>query len=101
MALTREEAARILDPATRREALLPYALDGAYRLKLIREAGRMGAEALRAKTRIGTWVADKYEYCRCSECGWEWDEPEMVTPYCPSCGARMEEVLKDGNAEKE
>ena len=24
-------------------------------------------------------------------CGWEWDEPESVSPYCPHCGAKMGE----------
>ena len=45
--ITKDEAARILDPETSREALLPYAFDGAYRLALIRQADRMGADALR------------------------------------------------------
>lgn len=45
--ITKDEAARILDPETSREALLPYAFDGAYRLALIRQAARMGADALR------------------------------------------------------
>lgn len=39
----------------------------------------------------GEWIEDDYGYNRCSSCGWEWDEPESVTPYCPHCGAKMEE----------
>nr|DAQ52723.1 MAG TPA: hypothetical protein [Caudoviricetes sp.] len=39
----------------------------------------------------GEWIEDDYGYNRCSACGWEWDEPESVTPYCPHCGAKMEE----------
>lgn len=37
------------------------------------------------------WIADDYGYNRCSECGYEQDSPECVTPYCPHCGAHMEE----------
>ena len=39
----------------------------------------------------GEWIEDDYGYNRCSACGWEWDEPESVSPYCPHCGAKMEE----------
>lgn len=91
MDMTKAEAARILDPATSREALLPYAYDGPRRLEVVNEACRIAAEALRAEQETGEWIEDEYGYHRCSECGWEWDTPEMVTPYCPGCGARMEE----------
>ncbi len=36
------------------------------------------------------WIPDDYEYNHCSGCGYEQDEPEYVTPYCPNCGAKME-----------
>ena len=39
----------------------------------------------------GVWNEDDYGYNHCSACGWEWDEPESVTPYCPHCGAKMGE----------
>ena len=51
--MTKEEAARILDPATSAEALRPYALDCVMRLAVVEEACRMGAEALRASGWIG------------------------------------------------
>lgn len=38
----------------------------------------------------GEWIADDYECNHCSECGYEHDVPEYVTPYCPGCGAKME-----------
>lgn len=38
----------------------------------------------------GEWIEDDYGYNHCSACGWEQDEPEYVTPYCPHCGANME-----------
>ena len=38
----------------------------------------------------GHWIDDSYGFYHCSECGWEWDYPEMVTPYCPHCRARMD-----------
>lgn len=42
------------------------------------------------EVRHGEWMPDDYEYNRCSECGYEHDTPEYVTPYCPGCGAKME-----------
>ncbi len=39
---------------------------------------------------IAEWIEDGYGYYRCSACGWEWDDRETVTPYCPHCGAHME-----------
>lgn len=39
----------------------------------------------------GEWLEDEYGYCRCSICGYEHDDPETTTPYCPNCGAKMEE----------
>ncbi|WP_418830660.1 zinc-finger-containing protein [Ruminococcus sp.] len=35
----------------------------------------------------GEWIPDDYAYYHCSECGYEQDEPEYVSPYCPKCGA--------------
>ena len=40
---------------------------------------------------VETWIYDDYGYARCSNCGWEWDVPETITPYCPNCGAHMED----------
>lgn len=45
-----------------------------------------------APVRHGEWIADDYAYNRCSACGREWDDREYVTPYCPNCGAKMDEV---------
>lgn len=39
--------------------------------------------------KYGVWIPDDYEYNHCSECGFEHDEPEYVTQYCPNCGAKM------------
>lgn len=40
--------------------------------------------------KTGEWLEDEYAYFRCSECGYEQDQPETVTPYCPGCGTHME-----------
>lgn len=48
------------------------------------------ADADVAPVRYGEWIADDYAYNRCSVCGWEWDDREYVTPYCPNCGANMD-----------
>ena len=41
--------------------------------------------------RHGEWLEDDYGYCHCSECRYEHDSPEYITPYCPQCGAKMDE----------
>ena len=38
----------------------------------------------------GEWIEDDYGYNHCSACGWEWDEPETVSPYCLHCGTKMD-----------
>lgn len=43
----------------------------------------------RRAEQTGEWLEDEYGYCRCSRCGYEHDQPETTTPYCPECGARM------------
>ena len=43
----------------------------------------------RRAEQTGEWLEDEYGYCRCSRCGYEHDQPETITPYCPECGARM------------
>lgn len=45
--MTKEEAARILDPETSYEALLPYALDDQMRMAVITEACEVAARELR------------------------------------------------------
>lgn len=42
------------------------------------------------EVRYGEWRPDDYEYNHCSECGYEHDTREYVTPYCPNCGAKMD-----------
>ena len=41
-----------------------------------------------AEVRSGEWVYDKYGNPHCSECG---EEQGAGTPYCPRCGAYMDE----------
>lgn len=60
-----------------------------------------------APVRSGHWIEDEYGYSHCSECGYEWDEPETDSPFCPNCGSRNKEgtmkycfgdiVIVDGN----
>lgn len=68
-----------------------------------RNCGARGAEkrdeekplAIRAWNRrvelTGEWLEDEYGYCRCSICGYEHDDPKATTPYCPNCGALMQD----------
>lgn len=36
------------------------------------------------------WNEDECGFYSCSNCGYEWDEAEYKTKYCPECGAKME-----------
>lgn len=107
--ISREEAIRILDPATSVEALAEieyYAgfSDSMAVIKAMHDARRMGVEALRNERPKGRWIqeihtgliGDTNEYndtyfFRCSICGRTVFEKE---PYC-HCGADMREV--EGN----
>lgn len=40
--------------------------------------------------RRARWIEDDYGFNSCSECGYEWDENEHKTLFCPECGATME-----------
>lgn len=42
------------------------------------------------EVRYGEWIPNDYEFYHCSECGYEQDSPEYITPYCPNCGAKMD-----------
>ena len=42
-----------------------------------------------AEVKCGEWVHGEC-VSHCSECGVE-THPENITPYCPNCGARMDE----------
>ena len=40
---------------------------------------------------IGYWkqATPFVDTVECSECGYQWPEPEFASNYCPDCGARM------------
>ena len=38
--------------------------------------------------KVNPFLVDTFE---CSECGWQVCTEELLTPYCPWCGAKMEE----------
>lgn len=42
------------------------------------------------EVRHGEWLEDDYGYCHCSNCRYEHDSPECITPYCPECGTKMD-----------
>ena len=48
----------------------------------------------RRAEQTGEWLEDEYGYLRCSRCGYEHDQPETTTPYCPECGARMDGIVE-------
>ena len=41
-----------------------------------------------AEVKRGEWVYGEYDTPHCSECG---HEPKEISPFCPICGANMEE----------
>lgn len=36
------------------------------------------------------WNEDAYGFYSCSACGYEWDDAEYKSKYCPECGAKMD-----------
>lgn len=37
----------------------------------------------------GEWIEDEFAISHCSLCGYEQEEPELITPFCPLCGSPM------------
>ena len=56
---------------------------------------KAGLNALRGPTREiveemrGEWIEDEFAISHCSLCGYEHEEPEIITPFCPLCGSPM------------
>lgn len=78
-----------------RQAVIQLALDGKIistdMEKCVRDFINSIPAADVQPVKAGEWLEDEYTYSRCSECGYEQDQPETVTPYCPGCGAHMED----------
>ena len=59
------------------------------------QALQVALSALRPVTREqvermrGKWIEDEYSFSHCSLCGYEQEEPELITQFCPHCGAPM------------
>ena len=86
--MTRAEAIKILE----RRTTIPG--DG-YTFEQINEALDLALAALRGPTREmvermrGEWIEDEFAISHCSLCGYEQEEPELITPFCPLCGSPM------------
>lgn len=67
--------------------------------QLIEQAVKKWNRRAEAETSVSCaeWVYDKYMYAHCSECGYEHESPEYVTPFCPGCGAKMEDEEENKN----
>ena len=59
-------------------------------LKALRPVSREQVERVRGK-----WIEDKYSFSHCSLCGYEQEEPELITPFCANCGAPMTDEAVD------
>lgn len=99
MSMTREEAARILDPETTRKALLPYLYDPERRVKVVEEACRIAVSALRPICREQVEKVWKGEWkcvpklgvydMECSKCGYSPGIRFYSSEFCPNCGAPL------------
>ena len=93
MSMAREEAAHILEYSRIvSENFTQEAVTATYVMALA---------ALRAPTREmvermrGEWIEDEFAISHCSLCGYEQEEPELITPFCPVCGAPMTDEAVD------
>ena len=97
--MTRAEAIKILE----RRTTIPG--DG-YTFEQINEALDLALAALRGPTREmvermrGEWIEDEFAINHCSLCGYEQEEPELITPFCPLCGSPMTDEAVDILLEK-
>ncbi len=95
MRMTWEEAARILDPETSREALDCWAYDPEKRLAVCNEACRVAARVLREHSA----KLDRSRWAGCRDCGREWGVLDDRTNrfemrerhFCGSCGRPLTE----------
>lgn len=92
--MTRAEAIKILE----RRTTIPG--DG-YTFEQINEALDLALAALRGPTREmmermrGEWIEDEFAISHCSLCGYEQEEPELITPFCPLCGSPVTDEAMD------
>lgn len=98
--INREEAIRILDPKTTREALVEIEYRAGFNgqravMEAVNEACMMGAEALRNERPKGRWVetcmADVYQCSNCKKATKmdEFCDSDILRNFCPNCGADM------------
>lgn len=73
-----------------------------FSMRDINEALDTAISSLRGTTREqvekalkGEWVEDEFSISRCDQCGYEQEEAELITPFCPNCGAPMTDEAVD------
>ena len=70
-----------------------------YQLKV--DLAEAALAALRGPTREmvermrGEWIEDEFAISHCPLCGYEQEEPELITPFCPLCGSPMTDEAVD------
>ena len=100
--MSNEQAARILDPETNLEALKVYAGDCEARLAAIKEACRMGADALRGHISMDAWkgcacniVPKACCTCVSLRCHFCIKESEYKRGnYCSTCGRPLNGIAR-------
>ena len=94
--MTREEAIEVLENGGWWDLLIPVTtIEGRIEDDKLHEALDLALSALRPVSREqvermrGEWIEDEYSFGHCSLCGYEQEEPELITQFCPHCGAPM------------
>ena len=93
MDMTLEEAIHIFENSRLvSEYFTPEAMTAVYVMALaaLRGPTREMVERMR-----GEWIEDEFAISHCSLCGYEQEEPELITPFCPVCGAPMTDEAVD------
>ena len=93
MSMTREEAAHILEYSRIvSENFTQEAVTATYVMALaaLRGPTREMVERMR-----GEWIEDEFAISHCPLCGYEQEEPELITPFCPLCGSPMTDEAVD------
>lgn len=87
-----------MDDLISRQAAIDYLLDDLYDLedtdcvdKEFIEEGLKRVPSVQPEQKTGEWVYGEFDIPHCSICGHD-VMPNMVSPYCPNCGAKMEKI---------
>ena len=85
-----------MDDLISRQVAIDYLIDALYDLdeadyvdNTFIEEELKKVPSVQPEQKIGEWVHGEFDIPHCSICGHD-VMPNMVSPYCPNCGAKME-----------